>query len=433
MEKLALIDGEKNRSVPEGLRAHWPRDWISKKDIEEVIKTIKKGEYWKKDERGRLEEEWARYCGAQNAISVNSGTAALHIALSAAGVGPGDEVITPSLSFLSSASAILHNQGIPVFVDIDPRTFNIDPDLIEQKITNKTRAIIPVHMHGLPVEMDKINLIAKKYNLAVIEDGCQSPGAEYRGGKVGSLGDFAAFSLNQTKNLSAFGGGLLTINNDESLERLNKKIHFRRDDETYDTYELGWNYNYNEVGAAFARTQLRKLDEGNKLRQENAEHLSDSLKKIRGLSPPLVPKDKTHVYYIYRILLEPEEMGFDIDKVKFRDYALEALLAEGVAITTYETSPVPSQGIFKELAGYGKGCPWNCKHARDAEFEKEYDKSNYPITLKVLNSSIVLYDSIFPPNGSKLMDSYIKAFQKIFLPKNMERIITYKRKQEIKK
>lgn len=424
MEKLALIDGEKYRTVPKRLRAHWPRDWISEKDLKVVIETIRKGEYWKKEEREKLEKEWTEYCGAKKTISVINGTAALHIAISAAGVGPGDEVITPAFSFLSSATPILQNQGIPIFVDICPRTLNINPKLLESKITSRTKAILTVHMHGLPADMDEINKIAKKYGLMVIEDACHAPGAEYKGRKTGSLGDFAAFSMHPTKNLAAFGGGLLTINNKE--DKIKKIIH-QEEGMVYALYGLGWNYNYNEVGASFVRSQLKRLDKSNKWRQKNAEYLSKGLRSIKGISLPFVPEDRTHTYFIYRLLLKPEEFNLDISPVKFRNSVLEALVAEGVAAQTYETSPIPSQSIFKKLIGYGNGCPWSCKYTRKINFKKEYDASNYPETVNVLNSSIVLYDSLYPPNGKELMDSYIKAFKKIFNHRSLERILKNKK------
>lgn len=414
MEKLALLDGQKYRAVPVGLRAHWPRDWISEKDLETVTKTIRKGEYWKKDERNKLEKEWTKYCGAKKTISVINGTAALHIAVSAAGVGLGDEVIVPAFSFLSSATPILQNRGMPVFADICPDTFNINPEFLEDKITRRTKAIIPVHAHGLPADMDKINKIAKKHCLTVIEDACHAPGAEYKGRKTGSLGDFAAFSMHSTKNLAAFGGGLLTINN--KGHEIDKIIHQEKDI-VYALYGLGWNYNYNEAGASFVRSQLKRLDKGNSWRQKNAEYLGKGLKSIKGLALPFVPKDRTHSYFIYRILLKPEELNLKISPVKFRDAVLEALVAEGVDAQTYETSPIPSQPIFRELIG----------DEMKGRINKKYNESNYPETVKMLNNSIVLYDSLYPPNGITLMDKYIEAFEKVFAFNNLERILKHRK------
>ena len=192
-----------------------------------------------------LQEEFANYIGTKYCIATNSGTAALHMGIAAAGIGPGDEVITSAFSFLASATCILHHNGIPVFVDIDPKTYNIDVNKIEEKITEKTKAIIPVHIHGLPCEIDEVLEIAKKYNLVVIEDACQSHGATYKGKKTGNFGEMATYSLNSTKNLPGGEGGLFVTNNEELRAKANMTRMFGEfvkegEGRSYKAYTMGW-------------------------------------------------------------------------------------------------------------------------------------------------------------------------------------------------
>ncbi|GAI80609.1 unnamed protein product, partial [marine sediment metagenome] len=210
---LAIAGGK--RTVPEGLKVGWPV--ITQEDKKAVMGVLNRGILWGPyaPEVVGLQEDFARYVGTKYCIAVNSGTAALHMAVAAAGIGPGDEVITSAFSFLASAVAVLHHNAIPIFVDIDPKTFNIDPKKIEEKISSRTKAIMPVHIHGLPADIDEINEIAKKHHLVVIEDAAQSHGALYHGKKTGNFSDMAAFSLNSTKNMPGGEGGLFVTNNEE--------------------------------------------------------------------------------------------------------------------------------------------------------------------------------------------------------------------------
>ncbi len=239
-----------------------------------------------------LEKEWAQYTGARYCLTTTSGTAALHMALAAVGVGPGDEVITSAFTFLASASCALHQNAIPVFVDIDPRTYNMDPAKLEAAINERTKAIIPVHIQGLPADLDPILAIARKHNLYVIEDACQAHGATYKGKKVGTIGDVGTFSLNNFKNLCGGEGGLFITDNELYL---NKGVLIRcfgdEVDEVshrriYNASILGYMYRNQELPAALCRAQLRHLDERNAARIANAEYLTRELSKIPGVIPP---------------------------------------------------------------------------------------------------------------------------------------------------
>ncbi len=412
--KLAALGGP--RAVPEGIRRGWPL--ITDEDKSAVMKVLERGILWGTDapETEALEKEWAAFIGTKHCIATNGGTAALHMAVAAAGIGPGDEVITCAYSWFATASCVIHHNGVPKFVDIQPRTFNIDPAKIGEQITPKTRAIIPVHLFGLPADMDEINAIAKKHSLLVIEDACQAHGAAYKGKRAGNLADMAAFSLNATKNLPGGEGGLFNTNSDEFADRAEAL-------RTFDEIELnprfcgrgfsefGWNYRPQEFTSAFTRVRIKRLDAENAVRQANAAYLTKHLSEIRGVIPPYTPPDRTHVYHMYRIRLNPAELGISIDSRTFRSKVLRALSAEGVQAGGWKSWPIPSHNLFKLKVGYGKGCPFSCPHARN---DVVYRAEDYPETLKMLDDSFVITTSLYPPNGPDLMKHYVNAFQKVF-------------------
>jgi len=413
---LAINGGKK--TVPDELKIKWPI--VTQYDKEAVVKTLDEavlhGPYV--PEVVALEQDFTKYIGIRYCIATNSGTAALHMAIAATGVGPGDEVITSSFTFLSSATAVLHHNAVPVFVDINPRTFNINPEKIEEKISPKTKAIIPVHIHGLPADMDEINQIAKKRNLLVIEDACQAPGATYRGEKVGNFGDMAAFSLNVTKNLPGIEGGLLVTDNKEYSDGANTLRMFGEEikcgeKRKYNAYGMGWMYRTFGMPAAFARSQLKRLDEYNANAQKNAEFLSKYLAEIKGITAPFVPEDRTTVYHKYRVRLDPSELGIDIEASKFRNKVTRALQAEGVDAVLWQSLPVPGQTLFQLKEGYGKGCPWSCPYYNK---QIKYDIQDYPETVKLLNDSFVICSEPYPiyAQNLELMKHYVEAFHKVF-------------------
>jgi len=421
--KLAIQGGKK--TVPDNLKVKWPI--ITEEDKKAVMRVLDRGIIWGPyaPEVVGLQEDFAKYVGTKYCIAVNSGTAALHMAIAAAGVGPGDEVITSSFSFLSSATAILHQNAIPVFVDIDPRTFNINPDKIEEKITEKTKAIIPVHIHGLPADMNRINKIARKYNLVVIEDAAQAHGATYHGKKVGNFSDMAIFSLNTTKNLPGGEGGLFVTNSKEyrgkaNMTRMFGEILNPEEGRKYNAYTMGWNYRTQEMPAAFARSQLKRLDEYNANSQRNGEYLSKHLAEIKGIIPPYIPEDRTTIYHKYRVRLNPSELGLNIEVSKFRDLVMKALEAEGVDVVLWQTVPIPGQTLFQLKEGYGKGCPWSCPYYNK---EIKYDPSDYPETVKLLNDSFVVCSEPYPIYAQKLelIKYYAEAFHKVF--DNIEEVV----------
>jgi dTDP-4-amino-4,6-dideoxygalactose transaminase len=279
-----------------------------------------------------LEAEFARYCRTKYALAVNSGTAALHAALYAAGIRAGDEVITTPFSFIATINPILMLGARPVLVDIDPKTFNIDPKKIEAAITEKTKAIVPVHLYGQPANWDAIKTIADANGLLLIEDACQAVGATYKGKKTGSLGDLGCFSLYATKNMMCGEGGLVTTDNEEYANAIKS---FRQHGMVgpYEYAELGYNYRMSDLHAAIAVEQLKKIDGFNERRRENAKHLSEGLRGAKNIVLPKEVGDVYHVYHQYTILLDP---NFPIDRATF----IERLKERGIGAGVYYPKPL---------------------------------------------------------------------------------------------
>ncbi len=413
--KLAILGG--SRVVPEGLVKPWPH--VTDADREAVAAVLAEGNMpaQRQEQSEGLAREWAEYLGLAHAIPCNSGTAALHLAVAGVGIEPGDEVICPAFTYWATAAAVLHHNGIPTFVDIDPRTYCMDPALIEERITARTRAIMPVHIHGMPADMDEVCAIAAKHNLFVIEDCAQSHGARYKGQLCGTIGHAAGFSLQMSKLLTTGSEGGIFVTDDEQISKRAALLQYlgelvvpgrEREDQEYNAYGLGWMYRGDVFGQAFARSQLKRLDENNRLRVANCELLSELLADVPGLSTPYLPDDRQMVYYTYTIALHPEQLGLDVDVQLFRDKAMAALRAEGVDVGLWQTIAVPGQEIFQTKVGYGKGCPWRCPHAG----EVSYNVADYPVTNQFIRSRLYVH-GVGPPNGSELMQLYAEAIAKV--------------------
>lgn len=289
-----------------------------------------------------FEEAFAAMCGVKYAIATTSGTTALHVALLAHGIEEGDEVITSPFTFIASANSVLYVGARPVFVDIDPATFNIDPKLIEAAITPHTKAILPIHLYGLSCDMEAIMAIARKHRLVVIEDACQSHGAEYKGNKVGSFGT-GTFSLYPTKNITSGEGGMITTGNEAIAEksRVIRQHGMRR---RYYHDELGFNFRMTDIHAAIGLAQLQKLDRFNQARQSNAHYLSSHLK---GVTVPAVPAECTHVYHQYTIRVPDGK----------REALRTHLQENGVGSEVYYPVPVHQQSFYVSDLGYHVSLP----------------------------------------------------------------------------
>jgi perosamine synthetase len=416
---LAIHGGP--RTVPEGLKRAWPE--ITQEDKDAVLSVLERkvlsGVHG--PEATGLEQEWAAFTGSRHVLSFNSGTAALHSALFAAGVGPGNEVITSAFSFSGSFQPILQQNAVPIFVDIDPRTYNIDAAQIEAKISDRTKVLLPVHIHGLPADMDPILALAGKYGLTVIEDACQAHGATYKGRIAGTMGAMGCFSLNVTKNLSGGEGGFLNTDDEKLAERAKMIRTFgervgqeKEKIRPYYSYTIGWNYRTQELPAAFARSQLKRLPHYNAIGQRNGAYLSQELAGIPGLIPPYIPPDRTSIYHKYRLRFDPEALGIQMPAAQLRNKLLDALEAEGVEITVWHVTPMTSFPIFQRLdEGYGKGCPWSCPYYGK---EIHYDPADYPQALRLMDTSLVLNTEPYPIylQDLELMELYVEAFRKVF-------------------
>ena len=272
-----------------------------KSEIDAAVgRVLESGQFILGQEVTALEEEFASYCGVKHAIGVNSGTSALHLALLAAGIRPGDEVITVPFTFYATAAAIGYVGAVPVYVDIDPRTFNLDMSRVEAAITQRTRAILPVHLYGQPADMDPILKIARRHNLVVIEDVAQAHGAEYKGQRAGSIGDIGCFSFYPTKNLGAAGeGGMLTTNNSEYARTIALLRNWGEEHRYYPVLK-GYNYRLPAIQAAILRVKLRRLDSWTETRRKLAAEY-DCLLEDADVICPVSPADARHVYCLYTI------------------------------------------------------------------------------------------------------------------------------------
>jgi dTDP-4-amino-4,6-dideoxygalactose transaminase len=365
-----------------------------------------------------LEKEWAQYTGSKFCLTTCSGTAALHMALAAVGVGPGDEVITSAFTFLASASCAIHQNAIPVFVDIDPKTYCMDPGKLEAAITPRTKAVIPVHIQGCPADLDPILRIARSHKLSVIEDACQAHGALYKGRKVGSLGDIGTYSLNNFKNLCGGEGGLFVTDNEEYLEKgvlircFGDEVDEVSKRRIYNASILGYMYRNQELPAALTRGQLLHLDEYNAVRIANADYLTRALSRIPGVIPPYCPPEGRHVYFMYNVRFDPKAAGVRCEPRKFRIAVEKALYKEGMLVGQWQTMPVPAQDLFQSKLGYGgTGFPWSINEAKGVRYN--YDPGQFPVAQALCDTYTIVH-GIHAPNGNDLMDKMIAAFKKVF-------------------
>ena len=290
----------------------------------------------------QFEEDFATYNQCAHAIGVGSGTEALWLTLLAAGVGPGDDVITVPNTFMATAEAITYTGATPVFVDVDEQTYTMDSSALENAITARTKAIIPVHLFGQPADMDPILAFARRHGLFVVEDACQAHGAEYKGRRAGTLGDAACFSFYPGKNLGAFGeAGAVVTNNSE----LQLKIRILRDHGQIRKYHhtmIGWNCRMDGIQASVLRVKLRYLEKGNQLRRSHAAHYNQTLSGIEEVVTPVHAADVRHVYHVYAI------------RVQERDEIIRLLGEKGIGCAVHYPVPVHLQEAYRDL-GHGQG------------------------------------------------------------------------------
>jgi UDP-4-amino-4,6-dideoxy-N-acetyl-beta-L-altrosamine transaminase len=303
------------------------RQWIDEKDIEEVIKVLKSDWLTQGPQIEKFEEEIASYVGAKYAVAFNSGTSALHGAMFAAGVTKDNEIISSPITFVASTNAGIYLGAKPIFADIDNRTYCIDISKIEENITTKTKVIVPVDYAGYPVDIKKINEIAKKYNLVVIEDAAHALGAQRNGEKVGTQADMTMFSFHPVKHITTGEGGIITTNNEEYYEKLKIfRSHGITKDETkltrndgpwyYEMQYLGYNYRITDIQCALGRSQLRKLESFIERRIEIAKKYDEAFKDNSNIQLPPKSENTRHVYHLYPILVPKEKRSYIFNKLR---------------------------------------------------------------------------------------------------------------------
>ncbi|MFB0544320.1 MAG: DegT/DnrJ/EryC1/StrS family aminotransferase [Asgard group archaeon] len=338
MVKLAIEGGEpiRREKIPIALPI------LGEEEERAVIEVLRSGYLVQGEVVEKFEKEFGKFNGVNHAIAVNSGTAALHVALQALKLLPGDEVITAPYTFSASATAALFLGGIPVFVDINTETFNIEPEKIEKAITRKTKGIIPVHLFGLPADMDPIKEVAEKHDLFILEDAAQAHKARYKSHMVGTFGDVAIYSFYATKNMTTGEGGMIVTDDDEIAEKC-RIIRDQGQKGKYNHVLLGYNYRMTNIMAAIGLKQLEKLQNFTEKRQEFARKLSKELEKIEELiKPPKEPEGHEHVYYLYACLLE-EKSGWK------RDDFIKALEAEGISAHPIYTTLLYQQPLYENI------------------------------------------------------------------------------------
>ena len=318
-------------------------------DVNIVADIVRSGKWGNPDcggEVAQFEQEFAAYCGTKYALTCVNGSVALRLALIASGVKPGDEVIVPPYTFIATASIVIEANCVPVFVDIDPRTYNMDASKIEAAITPRTKAIIPVHFAGQACAMDEILAIAKKHKLFVLEDACHGHGASYKGRKLGSIGDAGCFSFQSSKNLTSGEGGLVVTNDDALYGMMNSLRNVGRVEggAWYEHHHAGCNYRITQLQAVLLSSQLKRLEEQTMLRHENGSYLNELLAKIDGITPLTRGLGETvHSYHIY--IFKYDQSKFNgLSKVEFS----KMLAAEGVPCFMGYPEPLYKQPLFQQ-------------------------------------------------------------------------------------
>jgi dTDP-4-amino-4,6-dideoxygalactose transaminase len=375
-----------------------------------------------------LAKAFGDYCGARYVIPFSSGTASLAAGLVAAGVGPGDEVIVPSYTWPASVNCILHVNGIPVFADIDAESFTIDVDDVARKITNRTKAIIPVDYSGHPAAIGELMALAESHDLFVLEDACQAAGAAIDGTKLGNIAHMTAFSFSG-KPITSTQGGLFVTNSKDLYERawligehtsfLSQLENAELREQYAPTLGFGYKFRLDPAAAEIAMASLAELDQNNEQRIANAEVLTNALSGVKGIKTPSVRPGCTHVYHMYTCLFDEAVVG--VPRKRF----LQAVEAEGVPVITYINSanwllfpggsevavgPIHLRPVFQAKNLYGKGCPFRCPHG----VAPNYDEGTLPVSERLVHEEFNIdQQNLSTPHDAKTMQLYADAIIKV--------------------
>lgn len=375
--------------------------WITGEDKKTVLEALDSRWLTGGSKAREFEKLFADYIGVKHAVSVNSGTAALHLAIQTLNMKAGDEVIVPIFTYVATANAVLYSGAKPVFVDIDSKTFNVSTENLLEGITKRTKAIIVVHYAGQSVDMKEIIDVAEDHKLHVIEDCAHSLGSEYRRRKTGSIGIIGSFSFYPTKIITTLEGGMLTTNEDwiERKARLLREHGITRNaldrektaDWRYDVIEMGYNYRLNEVQAALGISQLKRVEDGIKKRVEVARYYTRKLSQTNGVITPYEGKNRTHVYHLYVIKVLKEKCGLS------RDELFKKLSTKGIGLSVHYT-PLHLITFYKKIAGHTRSF---------SNAEEVYEK--------------VLSLPIFPTISRGQIDYVLKSIQDCLSPKSSHR------------
>ena len=398
-QKLALNGGKPVRQKP---FTAWPI--FGKTEEEALLRTLHSGKWGRLHgpEVARFEERFAAMHGCKHGIAVVNGTVSLRISLLAAGIQAADEVIVPPYTFFSTASAVIEANAVPVFVDIDPRTFNIDPKAVEAAITPRTRAIIPVHFAGQPAAMEAIMRLARKHELVVIEDAAHAHGAIHNGRPAGSLGHFGSFSFQSSKNLTCGEGGIITTNDDAFAEAC-RSIHScgRKEGRPwYEHHVISGNYRLGEFQGALLNAQLDRLEKQTMLRDQNGTHLAERLSKVPGVTPQQRPPEcERHAYHLFMLRHDAKTFG------AAREAVIRALQAEGIPCSPGYAFPLHQQPMFRNKA-FG---PYLSKQGKSVR----YDKTHLPESDRLCREAIWIEQSVLL-GSTRDMNDIANAFEKVW-------------------
>jgi perosamine synthetase len=415
VSKLALFGGTpvRNKAIP----------WVNtmgKEEMDAVIGVMESGHLSEFIGRSgekflggskvrKFEEEFAKKFGSSYAVSFNSATTALHSAIAACEIGPGDEVLVTPFSMVATASAILMNNAIPVFVDIETDTYNMDPSLIEEWITPRTKAIMVANIFGLPANLNEIKRIAKKHHLYIIEDNAQSPGATCHGMMAGAIGDIGVFSLNYHKVIHSGEGGMILTNNPHLAYRCQLVRNHGEivvdDTQDWDTVVLGSNYRMTELHAAIGIEQLKKLDRFLTKRRILGDYLTRSLYSITGLRGVTIPEAMEHAYYVYPIQFSSEDWGIS------REVFIDALKAEGFPLGAGYVKPIYLLPIFQHKRVYNKT---QFPFSLVPEPTQQYVKGLCPVAESLYEKSLLIADVCREPYCEKDIDMFMEAIVKVW-------------------